>query len=86
MTLDVARTHLTADPRGLDALKRDVRAGDSSPETLRTVAQQFESLFAQMLIKSMRATSFGDGLMDSEQTDFYRDMFDQQIAVELSEG
>jgi peptidoglycan hydrolase FlgJ len=71
---------------GLDGLKRDVRAGDDTPETLRAVAKQFESLFAQMLIKSMRATSFGDGLMDSEQSEFYRDMFDQQMAVELSQG
>ncbi len=86
MSLDVARTSLTVDPRGLDGLKRDVRAGDDSPETLRAVAQQFESLFAQMLIKSMRATSFGDGLMDSEQSGFYRDIFDQQMATELSEG
>lgn len=88
MSFDVARTAstLTADPRGLDAIKRDVRAGDDSPETIRAVAKQFESLFAQMLIKSMRATSFGDGLMDSEQSDFYRDIFDQQMATELSSG
>jgi flagellar rod assembly protein/muramidase FlgJ len=86
MGFDVARSPLSIDPRGIDGLKRDVRAGDDSPETLRAVAKQFESLFARMLIKSMRETSFGDGLMDSEQSEFYRDMFDQQLAVELSEG
>lgn len=86
MGFDVARSQLSIDPRGIDGLKRDVRAGDDSPETLRAVAKQFESLFARMLIKSMRETSFGDGLMDSEQSEFYRDMFDQQLAVELSEG
>lgn len=86
MTIDVARTQLSIDPRGLDALKRDVRSGDDSPETLREVAKQFESVFARMLIKTMREASFGDGLFDSEQSEFYRDMFDQQLAVELSEG
>ena len=86
MTLDVASAQLSADPRSLEGLKRNAGAGDRSPETLRAVAQQFESLFAQMLIKSMRATSFGDGLMDSQQSDFYRDMFDQQISVELAKG
>jgi peptidoglycan hydrolase FlgJ len=86
MSIDVARTHLTVDPRGLDAIRRDVRVGDDSPETIRAVAKQFESLFARMLIKSMRETSFGGGLMDSEQSEFYRDMFDQQLSVELTEG
>jgi flagellar protein FlgJ len=86
MSLDTVGTRLSADPASLGELKRTVRAGDGSPETLRAVARQFESLFAQMLIKSMRATSFGDGLMDSEQSEFYRDMFDQQISVELTQG
>jgi flagellar protein FlgJ len=86
MTLDVARVTSPIDPRGLDAVRRDVRSGDGSPDTIRAVAKQFESLFAQMLIKSMRATSFGDGLMDSEQSDFYRDVFDQQLSVELTKG
>ncbi len=86
MTLDVSRTQLSADPRSLEGLKRDAAAGDRSPQTLRAVAQQFEGVFARMLIKSMRETSFGDGLMDSEQSDFYRDMFDQQLSVELAKG
>ena len=86
MTLDVASTRLTLDPRGLEGLKREVRTDADSPEALRAVAKQFEGLFAQMLIKSMRAASFGEGLMDSEQSEFYRDIFDQQLAAELSEG
>jgi peptidoglycan hydrolase FlgJ len=86
MSIGPIGTPLSADPTSVGDLKRAVRAGDDSPETLRAVARQFESLFAQMLIKSMRATSFGDGLMDSEQSDFYRDMFDQQISVELTQG
>jgi flagellar protein FlgJ len=86
MTVDAVKAGSALDPQALAALKREVRAGDESPETLRAVAKQFESVFAQMLIKSMRATSFGGGLMDSEQSDFYRDIFDQQLAVDLSHG
>ena len=86
MALDVARAASPLDPHALDAAKREVRAGDASTGTVRQVAQQFESLFAQMLIKSMRATSLGDGLFDSEQGDFYQDIFDQQLSVELTRG
>lgn len=86
MAIDAASTQFSVDPRGLDGLRREARVDQRSPETLRSVAQQFESLFAQMLLKSMRAASFGDDLMGSEQGEFYRDMFDQQMSVELSQG
>ncbi|HEX7115020.1 MAG TPA: flagellar assembly peptidoglycan hydrolase FlgJ [Steroidobacter sp.] len=75
-----------ADPRALSALKRDAKT--SSPEALKEAARQFESLFTQMLLKSMREAgkSFGDSLFGSEEGDFYQDMFDQQMAVHLSRG
>ncbi|MDV3238277.1 MAG: flagellar assembly peptidoglycan hydrolase FlgJ [Gammaproteobacteria bacterium] len=76
------------DPQGLAQLRAKARAegGDRSPETLRTVAGQFEALFVQMMLKNMRAASLGEGAFDSEQTQFYQGMFDQQIALELSRG
>lgn len=62
-----------------------LRAGaqQNDPATIKKVAQQFESLFTQMLLKSMRATKFGDD-MTGTQGDFYKDMFDQQLATHLS--
>ena len=42
----------SADPQGLTALRRDARA--QTPESLREVARQFEGLFTQMMLKSMR--------------------------------
>ncbi len=77
-----------ADPQGLAQLRAQARAGgtEQSPETLRAVAGQFEALFVQMMLKNMRAASLGDGAFDSEQSRFYQGMFDQQIAVELSQG
>lgn len=77
-----------ADPKGLAALKSDARAQD--PAALKEVAKQFESLFTQMLLKSMREAnksfSEGESLFGSEQGDFYQDMFDDQLAVHLSQG
>ncbi|AMN46584.1 flagellar protein FlgJ [Steroidobacter denitrificans] len=75
-----------ADFQGLAALRTRARAQD--PETLKAAAQQFESLFTQMLLKSMREAGkgFGDSLFGSEQGDFYQSMFDEQIALQLSQG
>jgi len=71
----------------LASLKNDARAQD--PSALKEAARQFESLFTQMLLKSMRDAnrSFGeDSLFGSSQGDFYQDMFDDQIALHLSKG
>ncbi|MCG8434255.1 MAG: rod-binding protein, partial [Gammaproteobacteria bacterium] len=82
MTADIHASMIATDFNQLASLRAE--AANQSPGTLRKAAQQFESLFAQMLIKNMRATSLGDGVFDSDQSRFYRDLFDQQIAVELS--
>jgi flagellar protein FlgJ len=73
-----------ADFRGLDALKKSAR--ENNPQALRQVARQFESLLTSMLLKSMREAKLGDGLGDSQETAFYQDMLDQQVAVQLSQG
>ena len=57
--------------------------------TLKEAAKQFESLFTKMMLKSMRDAnrSFAEGSMfASDQGDFYQDMFDDQISLELSKG
>jgi peptidoglycan hydrolase FlgJ len=73
-----------ADFNGLERLKGAARADD--PAAIRAAARQFESLFTRMLLKTMREASLGDGLGDSEQTQFYQDMYDQQLSVALSQG
>lgn len=68
----------------LQSLKRDAREGSS--EAIQQTAQQFEALFLQTVLKGMRATQFDDsGLLNSEQTQFYQGLFDQQIALDLSQ-
>lgn len=71
----------------LASLRNDAKAQD--PSALKEAAKQFESLFTQMLLKSMRDAnrSFGeDSLFGSSQGDMYQDMFDDQIAMQLSKG
>ncbi len=76
------------DPQGLAQLRQQARAdGDQqSPETLRKVAGQFEALFIQQMLKTMRDSSLSEGLMDNDQTKFYQGMFDQQISLEMTRG
>jgi flagellar protein FlgJ len=72
------------DLAGLAALKRGANAQD--PAGIREAARQFETVFARMLLASMRAASPGDPLFDSNASGFYRDMFDDQLAMELTRG
>ncbi|WP_434130653.1 flagellar assembly peptidoglycan hydrolase FlgJ [Methylocaldum sp. GT1BB] len=50
---------------------------------LNETARQFESLFIQMALKSMREAVPNGGLTDGKQSQMFRDMYDQQLAVEL---
>ena len=68
----------SADPQGLTALRRDAQT--QSPESLRAVARQFESLFTQMMLKGMRSATPQDPLFGSDQQEFYQDMFDSGAA------
>ena len=51
---------------------------------LKASAQQFETLFLQMVMKSMRDSVPQDGLLNSEQSRFYTGLLDQQMAQNLS--
>jgi len=76
-----------ADFQGLASLKNDAKG--QAPTALKEAARQFESLFTQMLLTSMSEAnkSFGeDSLFGSDQGDMYQDMFDDQIAMQLSKG
>ena len=72
------------DLQALAPLKRAATSEPQNIDNLRKVASQFESLFMQMALKSMRSASLGTSVLDSQQSLFYRDMFDQQLAVQLS--
>ncbi len=73
---------------GFQALRR--MASSQAPgvrqKALRQVAGQFEALFLQMMLKSMRATTIDDSVFNSRQVRFYQGMFDQQLALNLAQG
>jgi flagellar protein FlgJ len=71
------------DLSGFAALRQSAQSDAKS--ALPVVAKQFESIFTQMMLKSMRDASQGDGLFDSQGGDAWRDMFDQQLSIELSQ-
>jgi peptidoglycan hydrolase FlgJ len=73
-----------ADFNGLESLKTGVKADD--PKAIRAAAQQFESLFTNMMLKSMREAKLSTGLGDSQEGDLYQDMYDQQISLKMSQG
>ncbi len=70
------------DVQGVDALRHTVR---SSPEEgLKQVSRQFEALFMNMVLKSMREATPSSGLLDSQDQKVYMSMFDQQLTQNLS--
>jgi flagellar protein FlgJ len=73
---------LVADTKSLNALK--FQAGERSPAAIKEAAKQLESLFMRELIKSMREATAKSGLTDSAQGDLGTDLFDQQMAVQMS--
>ncbi len=73
---------LFADFQGLSRLRGQVRQDAGGNE--RAVAQQFEALFVQMMLKAMRdAVPEGD-MLGSDQMKFHQQMFDQQLSLQLS--
>jgi len=70
------------DFNGLAALKTQARK--ESPAALKETAKQFEAIFLNSVLKSMREAKLADGIMDNDQSQFYKDMYDQQLAVHLS--
>jgi flagellar protein FlgJ len=67
----------------LESLKAEAQANPNA--ALEEVAQQFESLFMQMMLKSMRDATVKSDLFSSDQMDTYQTMADQQTALSLSQ-
>ena len=73
------------DLQGLNALRREGAA--DSPDARRAVAQQFEALFLNLMLKEMRtASTVDDGLFNNEHLALHQSMLDQQLALSLARG
>ncbi len=73
---------LASNAQSLDQLRAQAR---QSPElALRAAAQQFEAVFMNMMLKSMREATPQDGMFDSEQTRMFTSMLDQQLSQNMA--
>ena len=73
------------DLSSLNKLRASAKKDETS--SIKQAAEQFESVFMGMLLSSMRKAneSFGeDNPLNSQATEFYRDMHDSQLSTELS--
>lgn len=72
----------------ITAQSNSTEKGDKQ-QALKKAAQQFEAIFTQMLLKSMRSAQdvlASDNPMNSESSKFYRDMQDQQMTLDFSKN
>ena len=70
------------DVKDMGSLRQSAKAG--SPEALKTAATQFEAMFVNMMMKSMRDATPQDGMMDSQQTKMFTTMLDQQTSQNIA--
>ena len=70
------------DTNSLGDLKKSAKAG--SPEATKEAATQFESMFVNMMMKSMRDATPQDGMTDSQETKTFTSMLDQQMSQKLA--
>ncbi|NUT81657.1 flagellar assembly peptidoglycan hydrolase FlgJ [Pseudomonas brassicacearum] len=70
------------DVQGLEQLKR--RSQQDPGASLKEASKQFEALFLQMMLKSMRAAIPKSEMSSDSQTELYTEMLDQQWAQSLS--
>ncbi|PHV08713.1 flagellar assembly peptidoglycan hydrolase FlgJ [Janthinobacterium sp. BJB412] len=73
---------LAIDAKGMGELRQSAKAG--APEALKGAATQFEAMFINMMMKSMRDATPQDGMMDSQQSKMFTTMLDQQTSQNLA--
>lgn len=85
MTIRDATASTSAlDNRGLEQLRRELHK--PTAKSIHEVARQFEALFVQSMLKSMRAATPGDSLFGGPGLEQYRSLLDQQMALNVSQG
>ena len=70
---------------GLGELKAKAASTGQDDAAIKKAAQQFEAMFLQMMMKSMRATVEKGGLFESQASETFEQMYDQQIVMAMSE-
>ncbi len=71
------------DAKSLNALKT-AASKENSPETIKEVAKQFEAIFMNMMLKSMREATPQENQFDNDQSRTFISMLDQQLSSNLA--
>jgi peptidoglycan hydrolase FlgJ len=70
------------DVQGFDALRAQVKASPAAG--VKVAARQFDAVFTQMMLKSMRDATPHDGPLDSHEGDQFMSMMDEQLSQQMS--
>lgn len=71
-----------ADSRSIEALR--AAAARDPKATIKEAAKQFESLFMQEVMKSMRASTLSSGMLENSATQLGTEMLDTQFAGKMT--
>lgn len=83
MNASASSAHFTLNAQPLADLKR--AAKENTPESLKVVARQFESMLLNLMMKSMRAST-GDSVFSNESGKLFTEMLDQEYAQKIANG
>lgn len=75
-------SQLALDVQAVNGLR--IEARKASQAGLESAAKQFEALFMNMMLKSMREATSQDSLLDSDQSRLYISMLDQQLSQSMA--
>lgn len=70
------------DARGIEALRQKAAADPKA--AVRETAKQFETLFMQQLLKTMRESTMASGMLDNEGSKLGSEMLDTQLSGKLA--
>jgi len=74
--------NLAIDSKGLSELRQGAKAG--SADATKAAATQFEAMFVNMMLKSMRDATPQEGMLDNQQTKMFTTMLDQQTSQNIA--
>jgi flagellar protein FlgJ len=81
-TMTPVNAGLASDGRSIDALK--LAASKDPKAAIRETAKQFEALFMQQLMKSMRQATMSSGMLDNAGSELGTEMLDTQFATKMT--
>jgi len=78
------KTNLPANSNSFLPLQNDTtlneKTGSNNQAALANVADQFEAIFIENLLKQARSSKLSDGLFDTDADDNFVEMFDKELA------